>query len=158
MNTFFISDTHFGHRGIMEHCRPEFSSVEAMDEFMIDQWNKVVGQHDRVYHLGDFAWTVKDAKRVRKRLNGNIRLVAGNHDDILDLAEARLFQRIYMWRVFAEQGFIATHVPMRQDQLRNGCWMNVHGHIHQEASPEAFQRNVCVEQTNYTPIAMEELQ
>ncbi|MBD9544310.1 metallophosphoesterase [Ensifer sp. ENS04] len=157
MNTFFTSDTHFGHRSIIEYCRKQFSSVEEMDEILIQNWNSVVKPNDRVYHLGDFAWTVKDAKRVRMRLNGNIRLVAGNHDDILGLADAKLFQRIYMWRIFAEAGITATHVPMRQDQLRHS-FLNVHGHIHDKPSPESFQRCVCVEQTNYTPIAMEELQ
>lgn len=156
MNTWFVSDTHFGHVGILAACRPQFSSVEEMDEIMIENWNRVVRPCDRVYHLGDFAWTTKIAKRVRLRLNGTIRLVVGNHDKILELADARLFQRMYMWRIFEDEGFTATHLPMRVEQIRHGIY-NVHGHIHAEPAPEPFHHCVCVEQTNFTPVALEDL-
>lgn len=59
---FFISDTHFSHARILEFesddgrpVRSGFSSVEEMDEAMIERWNSVVGPKDKVYHLGDVA-------------------------------------------------------------------------------------------------------
>ena len=44
-NIFFISDTHFGHAGILSFKREDgsplrdFLSVEEMDEHMVERWN-----------------------------------------------------------------------------------------------------------------------
>ena len=155
MDTFFTSDTHFGHDKIIPWCRQQFGSTEEMDEHLIECWNMVVGPHDRVYHLGDFAWTAKRAKEVRPRLNGNIRLIVGNHDDIPALCAAGLFQRVQYWRQFKEFGFTASHRPLPAYQLRNGSF-NVHGHEHLKGSPHpAFQLNVCVENWHWAPVPLE---
>lgn len=157
METFFTADHHFGHDKIIPWCRPQFSSVEEMDECLIDCWNATVRPGDRVYHLGDFAWTTKDAKRVRPRLNGTIRLIVGNHDDIPSLCAAGLFQRVQLWRHFKEFGFTASHMPLPANLLRHGAF-NVHGHEHHAGSPSpAFQLNVCVENWNWQPVALEVL-
>lgn len=155
MDTFFTSDTHFGHDAIIPWCRQGFSCTEEMDEHMIDCWNAVVGRNDRVWHLGDFAWTPKRAKQVRPRLNGNIRLIVGNHDDIPALCAAGLFQRVLYWRQFREFGFTASHRPLPAYQLRNGTF-NVHGHEHDKGSPHpVFQLNVCVENWHYAPVHLD---
>ena len=60
-NYFVISDTHWQHENILKFTkedgtlvRPEFFSVQEMDEIMIENWNKEVkNQDDIVYHLGD---------------------------------------------------------------------------------------------------------
>ena len=35
---FFTSDTHFGHRHILEFCKRPFSSIEEHDEQLIANW------------------------------------------------------------------------------------------------------------------------
>jgi calcineurin-like phosphoesterase family protein len=40
--TWFTSDTHYGHKRIIELCRRPFASVEAMDDFMVDMHNRFV--------------------------------------------------------------------------------------------------------------------
>ncbi len=78
---FFTSDTHFTHANIIRFCSRPFKNVEEMDETMIANWNRVVGENDIVFHLGDFCmggstkWT-----NVLNRLNGKIYLIIGNHD------------------------------------------------------------------------------
>ena len=67
---WLISDTHFGHENILSfrHGGPDgplirgnlFSSVEEMDECMIDQWNKYVKPGDKVYHLGDVFFGIEE--------------------------------------------------------------------------------------------------
>jgi len=149
---WFISDTHFGHQKVIPYCRPHFDSVEQMEECIVSNWNDHVKPQDLVYHLGDFAWTPKDAKRVRPKLNGAIRLIVGNHDDIPALCAAGMFQRVQMWRQFSEIGVTASHVPMRREQIRHGA-KNVHGHVHGKIDGlNDFHFDVSVESTNYRPV------
>lgn len=156
-NIWFISDTHFGHRNIIGYCRQQFSSLQEMEETIIERWNQAVKPHDLVYHLGDFAWTTKDAIRVRPMLNGTIRLVAGNHDDIPGLAASGMFQRISLWRQFREQRFTATHIPLRADQLRHGR-ANLHGHVHGATDElERVHRDVSCESIDFRPVHFDDI-
>ena len=156
-DVWFISDTHFGHANIIKYCRSQFASLADMEGHIIALWNETVKPQDLVYHLGDFAWKTEDAKRVRPLLNGSIRLIVGNHDDIPSLASAGLFQRIYLWRQFREEGFTASHIPMRRDQLRHGT-MNLHGHVHGDLDGlESFHRDMSVESIGYTPIHFDDV-
>lgn len=54
MKTWVTSDQHFNHRGIIDLCRPEFNSVEEMNEVLIRNWNNTVAKDDIVYVLCDF--------------------------------------------------------------------------------------------------------
>lgn len=79
---FYVADTHFGHENIIGHCSRPFSSVDEMDQYLIDQWNSVVCDDDIVYHLGDLS--VPDpvyARRIFDQLNGRKILILGNHDE-----------------------------------------------------------------------------
>ena len=80
-NIFFTSDTHFGHANIIQFCHRPFSSTDEMNEALITNWNSVVQPDDTVYHLGDFCFgTINLWEEIRKRLNGHIHLILGNHD------------------------------------------------------------------------------
>ena len=58
-NTFFTSDSHFGHASVlaprMDRPRP-FATIEEHDEALVAAWNAVVRPDDIVWHLGDFAY------------------------------------------------------------------------------------------------------
>lgn len=173
------SDTHFRHANILKFknsngnlVRPGFEDVDAMDEHMIERWNSVVKPGDIVYHLGDVVLGDKEwFKKNWPRLNGSKRLIVGNHDDIPFLSSGGFFKKVSMWRMFPEFGLLFTHVPVHEKSLyrypsKDGdadglaepvLLLNVHGHIHQHPSPPGSYRCVCVEQTNYTPVNIEEL-
>ena len=165
MNTWLISDTHFGHANILNFKRDDgtplrdFSTVEAMNECMIHNWNSVVGAKDRVYHLGDVVINRKFLK-VLDRLNGRKVLIKGNHD-IFKLDDyAAYFDDIRAYHVL--DGLFLSHVPVHPDSLgRFGC--NIHGHLHYrevvDSSGVADMRywNVSVERIGYTPINLEGL-
>ena len=36
----FIADTHFGHKNILEECRPQFHSVDEMNSVIIENINR----------------------------------------------------------------------------------------------------------------------
>jgi calcineurin-like phosphoesterase family protein len=171
---WLISDTHFGHENILKFTDSNtgklvrgdlFNSVDQMDEYMIDQWNRYVKPGDIVYHLGDVFFGDKDKfLKNFKKLHGAKRLIVGNHDDIKWIAKHELFQKIMMWRMFPEHGLLLTHVPvhdtiMYEGRFRNfpGTPLNVHGHIHQNPSPTENHKCVCVEQIDFTPIHIEDV-
>jgi calcineurin-like phosphoesterase family protein len=166
-NTFLISDSHFGHANTflkfkqadgVTPLRP-FTSVEEMDETMVENWNRVVKPHDKVYHLGDVVINRKYLSTLG-RLNGDKVLIKGNHDiwHLKDFAEH--FRDIRGYHVM--DGLIMSHVPIHVDSLaRFGC--NVHGHLHinrvlmagGSIDPRYF--NVGVECINYTPMSLEDV-
>ena len=79
---FIVSDLHFGHKNIIEYCdRP--TTIECMDEWLINQLNKYIDENDDVYHVGDFTLKNKNIDymlSILKRLNGKWKFILGNHD------------------------------------------------------------------------------
>jgi calcineurin-like phosphoesterase family protein len=81
---YITSDTHFGHKNILEYSDRPFSDVNEMDEYMIDSWNSVVSPQDIVFHLGDFAFLRPNRViEILSRLSGTIYFVYGNHDRVM---------------------------------------------------------------------------
>lgn len=79
---YYISDPHFYHEAINQKmdCRG-FATVEEMNEYMIEKWNKKVRKNDEVVILGDFSWgTAKQTNEILERLKGKLFLITGNHD------------------------------------------------------------------------------
>jgi calcineurin-like phosphoesterase family protein len=164
-NYWFTSDTHFFHENIIMYCGRPFSCAEEMNEVLVDNWNSVVKPGDVVYHLGDVAMGGKKAYDelgvLLNRLNGSKRLIVGNHDDIPFLSKGGWFKKVEMWRVWSDKPLLFTHVPIHEDSIHERVLqaggVNVHGHIHDTPSPKGPYKCVCVEQTNYTPVNLEEL-
>lgn len=159
---FVVSDTHFGHANMLKftdsttgsRIRPQWETVEDMNEHMIDRWNSVVRDQDIVYHLGDVYFA--QGKEILPRLRGRKRLILGNHDNGKDQNLHRHFEKILVWRMFPEFNCLLTHVPVHESTLFKVEY-NLHGHIHQQVSPTAQHINCCVEVQDYTPRSIEEL-
>lgn len=160
MTIFVISDTHFNHSNFLNFTNEDgtkirpFSSVEEMDQLMLDNWNKVVTDSDIVYHLGDVYFG--GGHGILHSLKGKKRLLLGNHDNGKDQNLHKVFQKIELWRMFKEYNCLLTHVPIHESSLYKVDY-NVHGHIHQQDSPTPNHINVSVEKMNYTPVPLEEL-
>lgn len=83
LDTFVISDTHFGHKAVMkkEPIRKialKRSSFKVFDELSVYNWNCAVGTEDNVLHLGDLYFD--EGYKYLARLNGKKILVVGNND------------------------------------------------------------------------------
>jgi calcineurin-like phosphoesterase family protein len=127
---FFIGDTHFGHKGILEfdETKPfrKFASIEEHDEELIKRWNSTVGRKDTVWHLGDFCFGAVNIA-IAGRLNGNKRLVMGNHDIYHAADYLKYFSRVF--GVIDYKHMILSHIPVHSEQLKR--WpINIHGHLH----------------------------
>lgn len=152
MNMFFTGCTHWNHTNIIKLANRPFSSVEEMDETLIDNWNKTVGKNDVVYHLGDFAYhgTTSNSD-ILKRLNGRITLIQGNHDPVL------WGHKYYEFKE-NKRLFVLFHYPIEE---WNGYYrgaVHIHCHTHKPDLISAERRfNVTVEATGYKPISLEEI-
>lgn len=78
---FITSDTHFGHDRDFIYGPRGFSSVQESDEEIIKRWNETVAPEDIVYLLGDIMLNDNEnGIKCLKQLNGNIKIIFGNHD------------------------------------------------------------------------------
>ena len=182
-NIWLIADTHFGHANMLKFkradnvtsVRPEFASVQEMDEIIIERWNKVVKPNDKVYHLGDIMMGSKagELAKYMLRLHGKKRLIRGNHDDCHITDYLMYFDEVYASRRLDR--LLLTHIPIAPWNIGKHS-ANVHGHVHQSQPmvytvksqtmiptelgyPIIESRvtyvNLSVEMINYTPVALE---
>lgn len=162
-NTFLISDTHFGHRNIVnfesriregEKLRPLWDTVEEMNEDLISRWNSVVRPSDLVYHLGDFYSSSKKNIHIAGRLNGRKKLVMGNHEHGKAKDYLIYFEDVMGYKELDRH--ILTHIPVHESQ-KYRFRANIHGHLHEHNIDDPWYINVSCEQIDYTPIAWEEV-
>lgn len=158
---FLISDTHFGHKKILDFKRNDgtplrnFSSLTDMHVQMVERWNSVVNSGDKVYHLGDVAFSTEGLKLLAM-CNGIKRLVRGNHDLRKTTDYLQYFKEIYGVRQI--NGIWLTHVPMHLDcVLQERVKMNVHGHLHANKIDHPKYFNASVECIDYTPVSIDEV-
>jgi calcineurin-like phosphoesterase family protein len=151
----FIADLHFGHQNMAK--RRGFDSVEAHDEHIIQEWNKVVDKRDVTYILGDVTMEKKEPYKLLDRLNGIKHVVLGNHDrrqhtpELLNHVES-------VGGMVHYKGFFLTHCPVHPGELiYRDVRGNIHGHIHDKEVGEPNYWCVSCERVAYKPITLEEL-
>lgn len=157
-NLWLTADSHFFHTNIIRYCGRPFTSVEEMNETLLQRWNVRVAPEDTVLHLGDFA--LGKAEQVvpfRRRLNGRVVLIRGNHDrfgkatgDALGFqvvegqAELRVGEKVLL--LSHEPDF----TPVQPGQVKF-C-----GHVHEHWRCTDFVVNVGVDVWGFKPISIEE--
>lgn len=179
-NVFFTSDHHFHHANIIKYTSRPFSSVEEMNETLVQNWNATVGRNDTVYHLGDFSLSrdVGEVKSVMSRLNGNITLLClpWHHDGgwLTKLSEVILSANgkfvnmepaLFVIKVpwMKKEGFplsiTLSHYPMAEWEASHyGAWL-LHGHSH-GSWYDSQNRNaidVGVDSWGYSPVPFESI-
>lgn len=173
MMIYLISDTHFYHKNIIKYENRPFSSVEEMNETMIQNWNRVVTDKDYVFHLGDFCFAsdkysgtykekyIETSKELLDRLNGHKVLIHGNHDLSINLCEQCGWEFVVNSYVLMYKGtqYRLVHNPSFDKDVDN----IIHGHVHSSypfcygagnKNTAKIYFNVSVENTNYTPIRL----
>lgn len=169
MDTWFISDTHFGHANIIKYSKRPYTDVQDMNEKMIQEWNKLVKPGDNVHHNGDFSFMPVDKlERLLWRLNGNIHLVLGNHDKEIVKNRNRLlkhgkFNTIQHYNELKMGGemIVLFHYGLRVWNKSHHGSILLYGHSHGSLPPYGRSVDIgvdCKEITNeYRPIHLDEV-
>lgn len=160
---YFISDSHFGHKGILSFpstkpFRP-FDSIEEHDEELVKRWNETVSPKDIVWHMGDFCFGKRNID-IAGRLNGSKRLVMGNHDMYAVEDYLKYFDRVFGCAEY--KGMILSHMPVHPSQFPR-YYLNVHGHLHtnhilkEDGKKDNRYFNVSCENTGLKPLPLDEV-
>lgn len=129
-----------------------WDDYQEMEDALVENWNRVVGVNDRVYHLGDVA-IKRSGLKVLEKLNGKKVLIRGNHD-IYKLSDyTPYFEDIRGCNVI--DCIALTHVPVHPESFQGRWKGNIHGHLHHNKHADPRYYNVCVECIDYTPIDFE---
>ena len=159
---WFTSDTHFGHTNIIEYSNRPFSSVEEMNDALIANWNDRIKNGDVVYHVGDFAFTIKTnaINKIMSQLNGQKFLIYGNHDkkDVIK-SDGWVWQGHYKKIRVESQKIILFHYGCRVwDGCHRGSWQ-LYGHSHGslQDDPNAKAFDIGVDCHNYAPLHFDEV-
>ena len=140
---YYISDLHFFHKGMNERmdCRG-FSSIEEMNEVMVEHWNKKVRSVDEVVILGDLSFgSAEQTNQLLKRLNGKLYLIYGNHDRFVNQKGFDTFR--FKWiKPYAElsdekRKVVLSHYPVfcyngqyKMDAEGKPLSYMLYGHVH----------------------------
>lgn len=156
MTEFFTGCTHFSHKNILDFEDRPFNTVPEMDAAMIEVWNNQVTNNDIVWHIGDFCLGNYDRTvEVLSQLNGQIRLIKGNHDysktwDKIMKRNDSLIDEFYSigHKIKHKKNEIwLTHYPF-EIGLRPRKF-SIHSHIHSEESSYLNQINVGVDSPHF---------
>lgn len=176
---FVISDHHFYHKNIIGLTRSDLfgsndmdSSVEKMNEYIINKHNSVVNDDDIVIFLGDFSFKTGHEKLedLVSKLNGHKFLVFGNHDNDSkpDLYLKCGFEQVFFTPI-KFNGDYYSHYPLnstseedcpnsilynllRKEFMDSSSGINFHGHQHMYVNNGSREKNVACELVDYQPL------
>ena len=124
-------------------------SSDRMNDAIIDNVNKIVNQNDRLWHLGDFAWsdrnssiadTVRTWRYYRDKLHcKNVFIVWGNHDPRADSTARHEISKLFNgWydlintKVDGQKVVLSHYAMAIWDGRHHGSW-HCYGHSHSNA-------------------------
>ena len=123
------------------------------DELQISNINNKVSKNDTLIILGD----IGDPIMLEQLKCKNIVLIKGNHDKGNENYE-KYCEEIYEGPLFINDKILLSHEP-----IFNDCWLNVHGHIHNQFELDKFKEEgkhfICVSANlhNYIPMNLGDL-
>ena len=161
---YFTSDLHLGHRVVLSH-RPQFSTIEEMNETLINNINDQLTSRDTLYILGDASFRLKpeEASELLRKIRCKKILVVGNHDKEY---EQDVFEDVFNYCEikYNHRKFILFHYPITAwKQMRHGS-IHLHGHLH--SRPEYNEKNrsigrlqydVGVDANGFKPVSIEQI-
>lgn len=167
---YFTSDTHFGHDREFIWGPRGFTNHVDHDKEVIRRWNEVVGPDDIVYHLGDvMLGDNKYGISCLRQLNGNIKIIPGNHDTQTRLDLYRMVENVEVLGLaemikYKKYHFYLSHHPTMTSNLEKAPYLRMHlinlyGHTHQQTqfyNGIPFMFHVGLDSNNNTPISIDD--
>lgn len=166
-NIWVTSDTHFGHKNIVRGISTwdrgfrDFATLEEHDETILDGINSLVGEHDILYHLGDFAFGVKEIS-VPKYRNlikcKNIHILNGNHDKYHVNKANFSSARDFFEGSFGKHYVVMCHYPLYSWNNAGRGSIHLHGHQHLNGNLKTGRiKDLDIAGNNFKPYNLEEL-
>jgi calcineurin-like phosphoesterase family protein len=184
---FFTSDTHYSHKNI---CRAttewkdaddktrDFKSLNHMNDTIVNNINRMVGEDDILFHLGDWSFGgFEKIQEFRDRIVcKNIHLILGNHDEHIERNKDDircLFTSVNHYinldiRRPSIKGkgqidkyrFICMHFPIASWDEMNNNVIHLHGHVHlpkHQRIGNGRSLDVGVDGNGLEPISLDEV-
>ena len=178
-NVWFWSDLHLGHENMYKfidfdgHAVRQWDSMQEAEEYMIQEYNKLIKPEDTVYFLGDVSSRNDVADKFFARIIKCRRiLIMGNHDNRLGVNFwLKHFDDIRGCYNLSQGGektnYFLSHVPVHP-LSKARFKRNIHGHIHNSKvlynnknqalnMEDPWYRNVSVEVIGYKPINFDDI-
>ena len=186
-NTFVISDSHFGHKAVLQREPSRLKSAKAYGysdfyAFHKHLWNQVVGKKDTLLHLGDLyyageklknlkSWSVQkglalqvpQSEAILKKLYAQFGKSMVKDDIylnaiVLDCAGERImFSHFPVFHRKAHDRFTKSRDTLDKLFALADCSLNIHGHIHSRNTNYSFCFNVSCEQLGFAPKRLKEI-
>lgn len=173
---WLTSDWHFNHDREFIWKARGFSSVQEMNEAIIQHHNALVRPDDDVYVLGDSSLGGGDAqilatnKALIERLNGRLHIIRGNHDTDRRVAMYESCKNVVGPILYADMlhykgyHFYLSHFPtltsnLEKESLKQ-CTCNLFGHTHQTTNfhlDMPFMYHVGVDSHNCEPVLLDNI-
>ena len=141
MSWFFIADEHYWHDKVRLYAKRPFSTVEEMNQTLIDAHNSIVKPGDITVHGGDFSFGNKaKAEAILKQLNGNHVLIRGSHDGWMNGSYHERWEK-----TIEDLHLVVDHYPARSWPKSHYGSCQLHGHCHGGMDPIGKQWDIGVD-------------
>lgn len=124
--------------------------TEQHDEALIQNWNNCVKPGDEAYFLGDFTFSRERAMEYRRRLNGTIFFIEGNHDKpAFQIRESfSWYRQVREVRVNSQDIFLSHYAHRVWSSSHHGVW-HLYGHSHNSLpdDPNSMSFDVGIDAT-----------
>jgi calcineurin-like phosphoesterase family protein len=171
---FVCSDLHFNHDRQFVWGARGFSSVEEMNEAIIERHNSNVSPEDEVYICGDLCLggcvegIAARNQTLIERLNGRIHIILGNHDTPARIEMYRMCKNVvevvYATMIhYRGYHFYLSHFPtltanLEKESLKQ-CTINLFGHTHSMDpfyNDMPFMYNIAMDAHNCYPTLLDD--
>lgn len=164
---WLTSDLHFCHNKPFIYEPRGFSSIEEMNETIINNFNKVIDEDDDLYILGDLMLMNNDIGiEYINKLKGNIHIILGNHDSnmrvnyYMNCSKVKDIQYSYLTK-YKKYHFYLSHYPVHlgnYDMQMSKMWC-LHGHTHSKEKFNDVDKNynVALDAHNCFPVNIDDI-
>lgn len=116
--------------------RMSWGAVDLMNKTIIDNTNKIVGENDALFFLGDWAFDrnnlLEACRKYRNQINcKNVYFIWGNHDDV-DIRMEDIFSGCYDCleiEVDGQRMSLSHYAQFTWNKSHRGTW-DLYGHSH----------------------------